>query len=126
MFEGASTVMLNAFETAPVIFVPEALSVYPLPSLSMDRLLKTAVPLAAETVFVPDKVPVDGLVPMPTVTAADELIRLFDASSIWTVTAGVIALFSGAFVGCCAKVRCKAGGRNTLRTDSVMESEMLY
>ena len=63
MFDGAFTVMLNAFETAPVKFVPEALSVYPLPSLSMERLLKTAVPLAAETVFVPDSVPADGFGP---------------------------------------------------------------
>src|SRR6185369_16317537 len=108
MFDGAFTVMSNAFETAPVKFVPEALSVYPLPSLSMDRLLKIAVPLVAETVFVPDSVPVDGLVPMLTVTAADELIRLFCPSSIWTVTAGVIIPFSGAFVGCCAKARCQA------------------
>src|SRR5204862_8045025 len=92
----------------------------------MDRLVKIAVPPAAETVFVPDSVPVEGLLPMLTVTAAVELIKLFDASSIRTVMAGAMTPFSGAFVGCCAKARCQAGGRKTLRTDSVMDSEVLY
>ena len=82
MLDGAAAVMLNGLETAPVKFVPAVVNVYPFPILSIERLLKVAVPARAATVVVPVSVPDDGLVPTPIVTAAVELTRLFDASSI--------------------------------------------
>ena len=50
--------------------VEVALSVYPTPALSIERLENVAVPLTAFTVRVPESVPLDGFVPMERVTLA--------------------------------------------------------
>src|SRR5687767_4661490 len=60
----AAWLMLNAADVAAVSDAEVALSVYPVPALSMDRLEKVATPAAATTVVVPDSVPPPGLVPM--------------------------------------------------------------
>src|SRR3954470_15828683 len=88
----AAGLMLKAAEVAPVREAEVALSVYPVPVLSMDRLEKVATPLAAATVAVPESVPPPGLLPMATVMLAVELgTRLPNASCTATCTAGLIA-----------------------------------
>src|SRR5437773_8826066 len=63
-------VMLNA------VLVPVtgpgalAVSVYPVPTLSIDRPVNVATPPDAALVAVPDKAPPDGLVPVSIVTLA--------------------------------------------------------
>src|SRR5437868_785745 len=74
--EAAAGVMLKAAEVAPVREAEVALSVYPVPVLSMDRLGKMAAPLTAATVVVPDSVPPPGLLPMATVMLAVELVTV--------------------------------------------------
>ncbi len=61
------------------------------------------MPATAATFFVPDSTPLAGFVPMAIVTLSVALvIRLPAASSMRTVTAGVMALLAGGFVGCWA------------------------
>src|SRR3954467_6938383 len=58
----------------------------------MDRLENVATPLTADTVVVPDSVPLPGLVPIATVMLALELVTVFpNASCTVTCTAGLIA-----------------------------------
>src|SRR5262245_54656860 len=100
-FEAAAGLMLNAAEVAPVSGAEAAVSVYPVPTLSMERLENVATPLTADTVVVPDSVPPPGLVPMATVTLAVELVTvLLKASCTVTCTAGLIATPAVALVGC--------------------------
>ncbi len=75
-FAAAPTVILNELLVTPVRPVLVAAKVYPLPALSMERLLKVAVPLTAATVVVPLRVPLLGLLPIATVTLAVLLVRL--------------------------------------------------
>ena len=58
--------MLNAPLVVPVSPADAAVSVYPAPTLSRERLEKVATPLNAATVVVPDSVPPPGLVPIAT------------------------------------------------------------
>src|SRR6185295_13004457 len=70
----------------------------------MDRLENVAKPLTADTVSVPDSVPLPGFVPMATVTLALELVTVFpNASCTATCTDGLIATPAVAFVGCTLK-----------------------
>src|SRR4051812_19197900 len=67
----------------------------------MDRLEKVANPLAAATVVVPDSVPPPGLMPMASVTLADEPVTVLPkASCTATTTAGAIATPATALLGC--------------------------
>src|SRR5438270_561435 len=75
-FVAVPTVILNELLVAPVNPVLLAASVYPLPALSIERLLKVAVPLTAATVVVPLSVPLLGFVPMASVTLAVLVVRL--------------------------------------------------
>src|SRR3954469_16834779 len=66
----------------------------------MERLENVATPLTAETVVVPDSVPPPGLVPMATVTLAEELVTVLPkASCTVTCTAGLTATPAVALVG---------------------------
>src|SRR6185295_9867890 len=70
----------------------------------MDRLENVATPDDAATVAVPDSVPPPGLVPIATVTFADELVTVLpNASCTVTCTAGLIAAPAVALVGCTVK-----------------------
>src|SRR4051812_18830141 len=66
----------------------------------MDRLENDAEPVTADTVVVPDSVPLPGLVPIATVMLALELVTVFpNASCTVTCTAGLIATPAVAVVG---------------------------
>jgi hypothetical protein len=104
----APTVILNELLVAPVNPVLLAVKVYPVPALSMDRLLNVATPLTAAAVVVPLSVPLLGFVPIATVTLAVLLVRLPFESRIRTVTEGAIGCPPAAFVGCCATANCVA------------------
>ena len=100
-FVAVPTLMLNG-ELVVLVSVPlVAASVYPLPALSIERVLNVAVPLTAATVLVPASVPLGlpALVPMATVTFAVLVVRLPAASRIWTVTAGVMVAVEFALAG---------------------------
>src|SRR5947209_3953709 len=58
----------------------------------MERFEKVATPLEAATVVVPESVPEPGLVPIATVTLADELVTVLRTAA-WSVawTAGLMA-----------------------------------
>src|SRR5947208_14027110 len=84
-------VMLNA-ALIPVTG-PGALaaSVYPVPTLSIDRPVNVATPPDAAWVAVPDKAPPDGLVPIASVTLPVNPIAVFPfASRAVTSIAGVM------------------------------------
>src|SRR5688572_31691896 len=118
--EAAAGVMLNADEVAPVRAAEVALSVYPVPVLSMERLEKMATPATADTVVVPDSVPPPGLVPTPTVMLAVELVTVLpNASCTVTRTAGLIATPAVAFVGCTVKASLEAAAGLMLNADEV-------
>src|SRR5262245_19182445 len=100
----AAGLMLNAELDAPVSAPEAAVSVYPTPALSMDRLEKVATPFTAATVGVPESVPPPGLAPMAIVMLAVELgTRLPNASCTVTWTAGAMATPAPALVGCTVK-----------------------
>src|ERR1043165_8056557 len=66
----------------------------------MERLEKLATPLTADTVVVPDSVPLPGLVPIATVMLAVELVTVLpNASCTAACTAGVMAVPATALVG---------------------------
>src|SRR6185436_17536275 len=84
----------------------------------MDRLENVATPLTADTVVVPESVPPPGLVPMATVTFADELVTVLpNASCTVTCTAGLMALPAVALVGCTVKA-------SRLAVDGLMLNEV--
>src|SRR4051794_27272810 len=67
----------------------------------MERLENVATPATADTVVVPDSVPLPGLVPIATVTLAVELVTVLpNASCTATCTAGLIAAPAVVLVGC--------------------------
>src|SRR6266699_3915969 len=92
-------VMLNAVLVA--LPAPVAVSVYPVPTLSIDSPANVATPPDAACVAVPDKAPPDGLVPMARVTFPVKPVAVFPFAS-WAVTstAGVILPPATVLVGC--------------------------
>src|SRR5438034_602391 len=94
-------VMLNA------VLVPVtgpgalAVSVYPVPTLSIDRPVNVATPPDAAWVAVPDKAPPDGLVPIASVTLPVNPVTVFPFAS-WAVTSTAGAMLAPAtvLVGC--------------------------
>src|SRR3954466_8042428 len=114
-FEADAGLTLNPAEVAPVSDADAAVSVYPVPTLSMDRLEKVATPLAADTVAVPDSVPPPGLVPIATVMLAVELVTvLLNASCTATCTAGEIDAPAVALVGCTTNATLPAAAGTTV------------
>src|SRR6266566_4626648 len=100
-------VMLNAVLVA--LPAPVAVRVYPLPTLSIDRLANVATPALAATVAVPASVPLPGFVPIATVTfPVNPVAVLLLASSAVTCTAGVIAVPADVVLGCTENTSCVA------------------
>lgn len=100
-FDAAPTFTLNVELVAPVRPAEDADSVYPVPTLSIERLEKVATPLTALTVAVPDSVPPDGFVPIASDTEAVEVVTVLPAASlIATVTAGLMDAPATTLVGC--------------------------
>ena len=60
-----------------------------------------------------------GFVPIPTVTFAVEVVRFPEASSIRTVTDGVIAPLTAVLVGCTVNFTCAAAPTVMLNVDDV-------
>src|SRR6185436_1260040 len=86
----------------------------------MDRLENVATPLTADTVVVPDSVPLPGLVPIATVMLAVELVTvLLKASCTVTCTAGLIATPAVALPGCRVKASLVAAAGLMLNADEV-------
>lgn len=99
-FDAAPAEMLNVELVALVSAPDEALSVYPVPDLLIERPEKVATPLTALTVAVPESVPPPGFVAIATVIDADEVVTVFPPAS-WTatVTDGLIDAPATAFDG---------------------------
>ena len=89
---GGGAVMLNALLVA-VVSCPElAVSVYPVPALSMLKSPKVAIPAAAATGIVPWSTPPDGLLPITSDTLpVNPVAVLPKASRAITLTAGIVA-----------------------------------
>src|SRR5437762_513540 len=86
----------------------------------MDRVENVATPLTADTVAVPDSVPPPGLVPMATVTLADELVTVLpNASCTVTCTAGEMLAPAVAFVGWMVKASFDAAPAVMLKAEEV-------
>ena len=100
-------VMLNA--VLVVVPAPVAVSVYPVPTLSIDSPANVATPPDAAWVAVPDKAPPDGLVPMASVTLPVNPVAVFPFAS-WAVTstAGVMLAPATVLVGCTVNTRVAA------------------
>jgi len=87
----APSVMLKLAEVAVVNPVTVASKVYPLPTLSIETLLKVASPLTAATTNVPDKVPLPGLLLIANVILSVADVTKFPATScISTFIAGAM------------------------------------
>src|SRR5204863_289883 len=100
-------VMLNA--VLVVVPAPVAVSVYPVPTLSIDSPANVATPPDAAWVAVPDKAPPDGLVPMASDTfPVNPVAVLLLASRAVTCTAGVIAAPADVVLGCTENTSCVA------------------
>src|SRR6266498_4116269 len=75
----------------------------------MERVENVATPATAATVAVPDSVPPPGLVPMPMVMLAVELVTvLLNASCTVTCTEGAMAAPATAFAGWTVKASLAA------------------
>src|SRR5437762_610578 len=83
---------------------PAAVRAQPAPPFPYPTLFRSATPATAATVFVPDKVPLLGFVPIATVTFPVNPVAVFPLAS-WAVTwtAGVIAAPAVVVLGCTAK-----------------------
>src|SRR5216117_823391 len=80
-----------------------------------------ASPATAATVFVPDKMPVLGFVPIATVMFPVNPVAVLPLAS-WAViwTAGVIAAPATAFVGCTENTNCVAVPAVMLKAELVV------
>src|SRR6266550_1723665 len=86
---------------APVRPVPAAVSVYPVPVLSMLSPENVATPETAITVVVPASVPPPAFVPIVTVTLPVKPVAVLPcASRAVTLTAGATTAPAVVFVGC--------------------------
>src|SRR5262245_26455730 len=93
-------VILNPTLVAAVRPALDAINVYPVPDLSIERLPNVATPATAATVEVPVSVPPPGFVPIAIVTGAMLGVRFPKVSRILTVTAGVMEEPEVVFEGC--------------------------
>jgi hypothetical protein len=83
--------------------------------LSMDKLLKVAVPLIAATVVVPLSVPPLGLVPIVIVTLTVLEVWFPNASCIPIITLGVMMAPALTSVGCWMNASLDAAAGETLK-----------
>src|SRR5438552_18433178 len=75
----------------------------------MERFEKVATPATAETVALPESVPLPGLAPIATVTLAVEVVTVLPKVSWMAVfTAGEMEAPAVALVGCTMKATCAA------------------
>src|SRR2546428_9554707 len=98
--------MLN--ELLPTLLKPVAVAVseYPDPGLLMLSVEKVATPFTAVTVVVPDNAPLAGLEPITTVMLFVALVTVLPRLSCTaTWTAGAIAVFDRASLGCTTNLR---------------------
>ena len=100
--------MLNAPLTAAVSVPDDAVSVYPVPTLSMLRPLNVATPLTASTVVVPESVPPPGFVAIARVTSPVKLITVFPSASCTATRMSVRGAPACASVGPTRKANCTA------------------
>src|SRR5712691_6986284 len=99
-----------------------AVSVYPVPILSMLRVENAATPPTAVTVGVPDSDPPPGLVPIAAVTLpVNPVAVLPSASRAVTCTAGVIVAPAVVLVGCTVNTSWLAVPAATLKPALVAE-----
>src|SRR5947208_9360839 len=113
--------MLNELLVACVRVAVVAVSLSPVPTLSIVRFANVATPFTAFTGPLPDSVAPPGL-PRAREIAPVKLGTVFpDASRAVTVTAGVIATPTCALLGCTPNARCVAGGGGP----AVMLNELL-
>src|SRR5439155_75797 len=100
-------VILNAVLVA--LPAPVAVSVYPVPTLSIDRRSEERRVGNEARVAVPAKAPLPGFVPIATVTfPVNPVAVLLLASSAVTCTAGVIAAPADVVLGCTENTSCVA------------------
>src|SRR3954467_5260940 len=86
----------------------------------MERLENVATPPTADTVVVPESVPLPGLVPMAIVMLAVELVTVLpNESCTATCTAGLIATPAVAFVGWAMMASLEAAAGLMLNADEV-------
>ena len=73
----------------------------------MTTVLTPATPLTAATVWIPDSVPLAGLVPIAIVTVPVKLVAMLpNASRAATRTAGAMIPPAGLVLGCTLKLIC--------------------
>src|SRR5437899_1337153 len=98
--DAAAGVMLKVALVTPRSPSAEKLSVYPVPTLSIDKSENVASPPTAATVVVPDNVPLPGLLSV-TVTCPVKVVARFPSpSSARTFTAGLKLLPPVIVLGC--------------------------
>src|SRR6266545_5999875 len=99
--ETLPAVMANPDEVPPASPPPAAVSVYPVPTLSILTPANVATPLTAPSVVVPDRVPPPGFVPSARDTLPAKVGSVFpSASSAETRTGGVMAAPAVVLLGC--------------------------
>src|SRR5438034_1242396 len=109
-------VILNA--ALVVLPAPVAVRVSPAPPFPTLSPEKVATPPTAATVFVPDKVPLLGFVPIATVIFPVNPVAVLPLPS-WAVTstAGVIAVPAVVVLGCTLNTNCAAELAVMLRSE---------
>src|SRR6266566_5077032 len=106
---GGAAVIVNGALVAPVRFDAVAVSVYPLPALSMLRFEKLATPFTAAAVVVPDSVPPLGFGARATVIVPLKAASVLPAPSCAaTRTAGEIVLPAVVPLGWTVNASCVA------------------
>src|SRR5436190_1016418 len=103
-FAAAPTAMLNALLVPPVRPVADAVSLSPVPALSLHGSLPISTPLTAAIVVVTEMVPLAGSVPIVTVMLVVAVVTVLPWAS-WTATctAGAIPAPAAAVLGCTVK-----------------------
>ena len=105
-------------EELTAVAVPDvACRVYPLPGLSITRLLKLATPLAALAVTVPESLePGAGQGALARLRVTEPVGTRFPAASFnVTCTAGDTAVFPGVLLGWTLNTSCDANAAATVR-----------
>src|SRR5512146_260392 len=119
-FVAPTIAMLNGVDVAIGSPPPEAVRVYPFPSLSILTLGKVATPLTAAMGPPPDRTPPVGLVPMAREMLVVAVVTRFPpASRTSTWTAGAMATPPAVLVGCTRNARLAAGPTATLKAADV-------
>src|SRR5512143_330810 len=124
----APGMMLNVELTPSVSDAVVAVSVYPVPALSMESVENVATPAAAPIVVVPESVPAFAFVPIATVTLPAKLVAtLSNWSRAVTLTAGVMAEPAAVSEGCTVNESFAAAAGlivNALETTGVTTPEL--